>query len=216
MLFPKFLAFSIPKSCAIVLLFYIYNRAPCLSLMAVIVISFISAKGQPKRLNLATFGMKIFCPKMMFQCFSRINMDALRSPLLIYASKNIIIISQYWQFYETKLTEKTVKRKLNSATYNIAFKFLHNMHRELLFAQSRSQAKRETCLCAIFNIWPTIDLLLVLIFMLWKRFFTLYSVAWVVEVSNICDIFLFLVFDGLPHVFSFIYEVLINTFAFFL
>ena len=48
----------------------------------------ISAKGPPKRLNSATFGMKIYWPKMMFECCLMIQIDALRPPILIYASKN--------------------------------------------------------------------------------------------------------------------------------
>ena len=46
-----------------------------------------------------------------------------------------------------------------------------------------------------------------------QNLFKLYLVAWVDEISNMCDIYLFLVFDGLPHVFLFIYELLINTLA---
>ena len=53
----------------------------------------ILAKGQPKILNSATFGMNIHWPKMMFQCCPRIQMDVLRPPLLIYVSKNRILIS---------------------------------------------------------------------------------------------------------------------------
>ena len=43
----------------------------------------------------------------------------------------------------------------------------------------------------------------------------MYSVAWVGAVSNMCHIFLFLVFSGLSSVFSFIYEFLITALAFF-
>ena len=41
--------------------------------------------------------------------------------------------------------------------------------------------------------------------------FELYSVAWLGEVSNICDSFLFLIFAKLPHVLSLVYELLINA-----
>ena len=40
--------------------------------------------------------------------------------------------------------KKTEKRKLNSASYIIAFNFLQNMHMVMLFAQPRSQATRAT------------------------------------------------------------------------
>ena len=43
---------------------------------------------------------------MMFECCPRMEIYALRPHVLIYASKYIIWISLYWQFYETKLTEK--------------------------------------------------------------------------------------------------------------
>ena len=52
--------------------------------------NYIAAKGPPKSLNSATFGMKISWPKMMFGCFSRIKIDALRPPIFIYASKTRI------------------------------------------------------------------------------------------------------------------------------
>ena len=41
--------------------------------------------------------------------------------------------------------------------------------------------------------------------------FLLYSIAWVGAVSNMCDNCLFLAFAGLPSVFLFIYELLINA-----
>ena len=50
----------------------------------------LSAKEQPKGLNSATFEMKIYWPKMAFECCTWIQMDDLRPPLLIYASKTII------------------------------------------------------------------------------------------------------------------------------
>ena len=64
------------------------------------------AKGPPKRLNSAAIGMNIYWPNIMFGCCPRIKIDALRPPLLIYASKTRIEIILYWQFYEIKLTEK--------------------------------------------------------------------------------------------------------------
>ena len=73
------------------------------------VISFeysITAKRQPKSLNSGTFGMNISWPKIMFQCYPMIQIDALRPPLLLYTSTTRIWISYYWQCYETKLTEK--------------------------------------------------------------------------------------------------------------
>ena len=45
------------------------------------------------------------------------------------------------------------------------------------------------------------------------KYFLLYSVAEVDAVSNMCDICLLMVFYGLPHAFSIIYELLINTLA---
>ena len=50
----------------------------------------IPAKGPPKILNSATFGITIYWPKMMFECIPRIQIDVLRPPILIYASKNRI------------------------------------------------------------------------------------------------------------------------------
>ena len=61
-----------------------------------------------------------------------------------------------------------------------------------------------------FDFFPKEDVLLVL---LCKPIFSLYSVLWVGAVSTMCDICLFLVFDGLPHVFSCVYELLINDFT---
>ena len=48
-----------------------------------------------------------------------------------------------------------------------------------------------------------------------KTFFIFYSLSWAGAVSNMWDIFFSLVFDGIPHVFSFIYELLINALAIF-
>ena len=99
------------------------------------------------------------------------------------------------------------KRKLNSASYIIARNFLHNIHRAILFAQPRSRATRAACAYAFLTIWPTTDILLVFIFCCANLFLKLYSVAWVGAISNMCGICLFMVFDGLPHVFSFVYEL---------
>ena len=52
-----------------------------------------SAKGPPIRLNLDTLGMKMSWPKMMFECFPRTHIDALRPHILIYVSKTRILIS---------------------------------------------------------------------------------------------------------------------------
>ena len=48
-----------------------------------------------------------------------------------------------------------------------------------------------------------------------QTIFLLYSVAWVCEISNTYYICLLLVFDGIPRVFSFIYELFINKSAIF-
>ena len=52
-----------------------------------------SAKGPPIRLNLKILGMKIYWPKMMFECFPRTHIYALRPSILIYALKTRILIS---------------------------------------------------------------------------------------------------------------------------
>ena len=78
------------------------------------------------------------------------------------------------------------------------------MHRLMTFVQRRSQTRPVTCPYGIFTIFPTTDVLLVLIFC-YANPFLLYSVAWLGAVSNMCDIYLFMVFDGLPYVLSFAY-----------
>ena len=51
------------------------------------------------------------------------------------------------------------------------------------------------------------------IYILLCKLFSLYSLSWVGAVSNMCDNCLFLIFSGLPHAISFVYELLINPFA---
>ena len=67
-------------------------------------------KGPQKRLNSVTFGMKIYWPKSMFECCPWIQMDALRSPLFIYASKtrilNKLILTMLCNYIDRK-TKKT-------------------------------------------------------------------------------------------------------------
>ena len=46
-----------------------------------------------------------------------------------------------------------------------------------------------------------------------QTLFLLYLVSWVGAVSNMCDSCLFLVFSGLTHVLSLVYELLINALA---
>ena len=70
----------------------------------------------------------------------------------------------------------------------------------------------EQHLCIRFYVWPTADVLLVFIFLV-QTLFLSYSVSWVVEFSNMCDIFLFIVLSGPPHVFSLIKDFWINTLA---
>ena len=53
----------------------------------------LPAKGHPKNLNAATFGISISWPKIMFECFPSGEEYALRPPLLIYVSKHRICIS---------------------------------------------------------------------------------------------------------------------------
>ena len=50
----------------------------------------IYAKRPPKRLISSTFGIKIYWPKIMLECCPRTQIDALRPPKLIYASKTRI------------------------------------------------------------------------------------------------------------------------------
>ena len=50
----------------------------------------ITAKGPPKILNSAAFGMKISWPEMMLECCLRIQIGALGPPLLLYSSKTRI------------------------------------------------------------------------------------------------------------------------------
>ena len=108
---------------------------------------------------------------------------------------------------------KREKRKLNSNSYIITCNFIHNMHRLRVFAHPCYQAAWETCSYSLFTIWPTKDVLFVFIFFSASPVLLLYSVGWVGAVSNMCDICLFLVFDGLTHIFSLINEFLINNLA---
>ena len=55
----------------------------------------ITSKRLLKMQNSATIGIKIYWPKMMFECFPRIQIDALRLPVLIYALKTRTEISKY-------------------------------------------------------------------------------------------------------------------------
>ena len=50
----------------------------------------IAAKGPQKRLNSVSFGIKKSWPKLMFECCPSMDIDALRPPILIYASKTRI------------------------------------------------------------------------------------------------------------------------------
>ena len=86
----------------------------------------------------------------------------------------------------------------------------------MFFVQPRSQDTRATRSYLLFTIFPTADVLLVFIFFCENPLFLLYSVAWVDAVSNMCDNYLFLPFDGLPHAFLFVYELLINPLSIFL
>ena len=70
------------------------NSGRC-SLVNILSFLNLSAEGPPKRLNSATIGIKIYWPKMMFECCPRIQIDALRPPLLIYALKTRTEISKY-------------------------------------------------------------------------------------------------------------------------
>ena len=60
--------------------------------------------------------------------------------------------------------KKWEKLKLNSASYIIACNFLHTMNMVMLFVNPRYRSKWATRLYAIFEIWPTTDVLLVFIF----------------------------------------------------
>ena len=48
---------------------------------------YISVKGPPKKLNLTTIEITTSWPKIMFECCPRMQVDAIRHPLLIYALK---------------------------------------------------------------------------------------------------------------------------------
>ena len=104
------------------------------------------------------------------------------------------------------------KRKLNSASYIIAYNFLHNMHRVVLFSQPRSQATRATRLYA-FSFFGQRQIYCWYLYFDVQTPYLLYSVAWVGAISNMCDHCRFLTFAGIPHALSFVYELLINPLA---
>ena len=107
------------------------------------------------------------------------------------------------------------KWELNSASSNIACNFLQNTHRTMLFVNPHSKKVSNMFVCIFYNLNNGRCIAGINIF-LSNLFFSLYLVPWVVAVSNMCDLFLFLVLDGLPNVFSLTYELLINALYFFL
>ena len=54
---------------------------------------YITAKVPPKQLNSATVEIEIYWPNMIFEFCPRMQIDALRPPLLTYSSKAGIEIS---------------------------------------------------------------------------------------------------------------------------
>ena len=106
--------------------------------------------------------------------------------------------------------KKQIKWKLNSASHIISCNFLHNIHRAVLFVNPCYQATQATRLYVIFTIWPTTDVLFVLICFYANTFYILFSSMGRCSIQYVWY-FLFLVFDGLPNILSFIYELLINT-----
>ena len=99
----------------------------------------IKAKGPAKILNPTNIKINISWLKIDFEYFPRIEMDALRPPMLLYALKTGIEIRSYLLFYKNKFRLKMEKWKLNSSSHVIASTFLHNMYRLVIFAQLDSQ-----------------------------------------------------------------------------
>ena len=123
-----------------------------------------SAKGTPKKLNLATIGIKYILAENDVWMFSKDQNICFRNSSIDICIKNYNWNKLILTICETKLTEKWKKWKLNSGSYIIACNFLHNMHRLVLFSQPCIQGTLETRSYPFLIIWPMINELLVFIY----------------------------------------------------